>query len=326
MNLSRGKFLTNKYFIIACGVVFLIISASLAMIISKADESAGIQYRAHVAYNGWLGWQNDGAMSGTVGESRRMEAIKIRLTGSMQGSVKYAAFLRDSGWQAEVKDSETAGTEGQSKQMEAIKIRLEGKVAENYDITYRVHLKNKGWLQWVSNGAVAGSETDRLRIEAIEIKLVKKQTTGSAVPDVNVENTRGKITTLTDNEFAMFVAIIYCESGGEKYEGKLAVANVILNRMYGSSYYPNDMEGVIRQKGQFSPVQQGTFDKRVAEYKNGKFTSQAHKECIQAAKEAMAGKNNIGDRNGFMTPAAFKTYGKGAKNVTTIGNHVFFTW
>ena len=40
MNLSRGKFLTNKYVIIACAVVFIIISASLAMIISKADESA----------------------------------------------------------------------------------------------------------------------------------------------------------------------------------------------------------------------------------------------------------------------------------------------
>ena len=152
---------------------------------------------------------------------------------------------------------------------------------------------------------------------------MKKQTATPPAP--NVENTRGKVTNLTDAEFAMFVAIIYCESGGEKYEGKLAVANVILNRMYDPGY-PSTMEGVIKQKGQFSPVELGTFDKRVSEYKNGKFTSSAHKECIQAAKEAMAGKNNIGDRDGFMTPAAFKSYGTGAKNVTTIGNHVFFSW
>lgn len=326
MNLSRGKFLTNKYVIIACAVIFTIITASFAMIISKADESASIQYRAHVAYNGWMAWQQDGNMSGTVGESRRMEAIKIKLASSVKGSVKYSVFLRDAGWQAEVKDSATAGTEGQSKQMEAIKISLEGDIATKYDVTYRVHVKNKGWLNWVSNGAVAGSETDRLRIEAIEIKLVKKPTTNQTQqPATSVENTRGKVTTLTEEEFAMFCAIIYCESGSEKYEGKLAVANVILNRLY-SSKYPNTMEGVIKQKGQFSPVKQGTFAKRVSEYKNGKFTTDNHKQCIQAAREAMAGKNNIGTRNGFMTPSAFKTYGRGAKNVTQIGNHKFFEW
>ena len=55
MNLGRTKWLKSKYFIIGCVALFAVISITLAMIVSKADATAGVQYRAHVAYNGWLG-------------------------------------------------------------------------------------------------------------------------------------------------------------------------------------------------------------------------------------------------------------------------------
>lgn len=223
MNLGRGKCLRNKYFIISCAVIFVLICGLTAMVISKADAKAGITYRAHVAYNGWLGWQSDGAMAGTVGESRRMEAIKIKLTGNMEGSVVYQAFLRDSGWQGEVRDGETAGTEGQSKQMEAIKINLTGKVAESYYVTYRVHMKNKGWQGWVSNGAVAGSETERLRIEAIEIKLVKKET--------EVATGSGTFTKyqLTDAQLRGIASLCQQEQGSA--QGAAAEASLMANHL-----------------------------------------------------------------------------------------------
>ena len=66
--------------------------------ISKADQQVGISYRAHVAYNGWLSWQKDGEIAGTVGESRRVEAIKIKLTGDYTGDVIYQTYVKDMGW------------------------------------------------------------------------------------------------------------------------------------------------------------------------------------------------------------------------------------
>ncbi len=240
MNLARVRFWKNKKLVAICVICFILICLSVAFIVSRADESAGIQYRAHVAYNGWLPWQNDGGTAGTVGESRRVEAFKIRLTGSMQGSVKYQAFVRGVGWQNEVADSATAGTEGQSKQIEAIKVRLEGKVAENYDVTYRVHLKNKGWQEWVSNGAMAGSDTEALRIEALEIKLVRKEVaTGSGEsPFTKYE--------LTEYQLKSIAALCQQEQGTAR--GAAAEASLMANHMDlrqgNANKYENTGEGL----------------------------------------------------------------------------------
>ena len=51
--------------------------------------------------------------------------------------------------------------------------------------------------------------------------------------------------------------LIYCEAGGEPYDGQLAVASVVINRVR-SSVYPNTVVGVIYQNKQFSPVASGT--------------------------------------------------------------------
>ena len=167
--------LKKKY--VAAGLIMSIVAGIVGItnFAVNADANAGIKYRAHVAYDGWLNWSADGQTAGTTGESKRMEAIKIKLTGDAKGDVIYSAFVKDTGWTAEVKNSATAGSEGQSKQIEALKVRLEGEVATKYDVAYRAHIKNGGWQDWVANGQVAGSETFGLRIEAIEIKLVEKK-------------------------------------------------------------------------------------------------------------------------------------------------------
>lgn len=321
MNLSMCQKRKRVVIITISMIVFILLIG--AIIKSRADENVVVKYRAHVAYNGWMPWQVDGTTAGTVGESRRIEALKIKLEGTSDGSVVYQVFVRGDGWQNEVRNSETAGTEGQSKQIEAVKVRLEGKVAENYDITYRVHVKNKGWLEWVSNGAMAGSDTEGLRIEAIEIKLVKKESNTTGY-QVNVENTRGIVTKLNEEEYKIFVSIIFAESGAEPYEAKLGVANVILNRMY-DSRYPNNLKGVVYQKSQFTPASNGILSKRIADYNAGKFTTKNHIECIKAADEALAGKNNCGNRIGFMTPAALEKYMAGKyTDKWVVSNTAFF--
>ena len=53
-------------------------------------------------------------------------------------------------------------------------------------------------------------------------------------------------------DLVLFAAILECEAGSSGYDGLLAVATVIMNRVE-SPRYPNTLKGVIYQSGQFSP-------------------------------------------------------------------------
>lgn len=111
------------------------------------------------------------------------------------------------------------------------------------------------------------------------------------------------------NDRYRLAIIIFCEAGGEPYEGQLAVGAVIINRVL-SSVYPNTVEGVLRQKYQFSPVLSGRYDKY---YEIGKTTP----SCYRAADEAMSGLTNIGNCTHFRTPIP------GLEGIR-IGNHIFY--
>lgn len=65
---------------------------------------------------------------------------------------------------------------------------------------------------------------------------------------------------LTEEEMEIFERIVEAEVTTNNYEGKLAVANVILNRIE-SSKFPNTMKEVIFAKRQFSPVSDGRYYK-----------------------------------------------------------------
>lgn len=144
------------------------------------SASEGITYSVHAQTYGWMGEQKDGAMAGTEGEAKRLEAVKIKLRDpSVSGSVKYRSHIQSIGWTDWKSDGAMSGTEGQAKRMEAIRIQLTGKMAEKYDIYYRVHCQTYGWLDWAKNGETAGTTDGAKRMEALEIRLVKK---GGAAP------------------------------------------------------------------------------------------------------------------------------------------------
>ncbi len=84
----------------------------------------------------------------------------------------------------------------------------------------------------------------------------------------------------------LMASIIFCEAGNQPYEGQVAVGAVIMNRVR-SSAYPNSIEAVIYQSGQFGPAGTGWLD-RVRSSRS--YTSTA----MQAAADALAGANPIG--------------------------------
>ena len=134
-----------------------------------------VSYKTHVQDYGWQGKVYEGAISGTVKKSKRIEALTISLEGAQySGNIQYRSHVQNIGWQDWVSNGTVSGTEGQSKQIEAIKIKLTGEMAEHYDVYYRVHVQELGWIDWASNGEAAGTAGYSYRIEAIQIELVEK--------------------------------------------------------------------------------------------------------------------------------------------------------
>jgi len=89
----------------------------------------------------------------------------------------------------------------------------------------------------------------------------------------------------TDAEYKLLSVVIAMEALYEPYEGKVAVANVIINRIL-DGYWGDTLNEVVYAPGQFTGANSG----RVEEFWN-----QADDDCMKAAKQAAAGYNNIGD-------------------------------
>ena len=106
---------------------------------------------------------------------------------------------------------------------------------------------------------------------------------------------------LSADEINLLACVIMMEAGYEPYEGKLAVASVVLNRLR-SGIWGSSLSSVIYAQGQFTGASTGLLASYLA--------SGANSECIQAAYEACAGINNIGGYLYFcsIASAKYETY------------------
>lgn len=134
-----------------------------------------IYIQGHIQDIGWQDWKNGNDLVGTTGESKRIEAIRMKLGTPFKASgIKYKLHIQNEGWHNWNGDGDMNGTEGKSLRAEAIQIELTGNIALDYDVIYRVHVQDIGWLEWVKNGEVAGTTGKGLRMEALQVILVKK--------------------------------------------------------------------------------------------------------------------------------------------------------
>ena len=164
-------------------IMLIVISLLLASNIYASSPQ--VTYQTHIQDYGWQDWHSDGVMSGTSGECKRLEGIRIQLSDQQySGGIEYQTHVQDYGWQGFVSNGTMAGTTGECKRLEAIQIRLTGEMAEHYDVYYRVHAEEFGWLTWTKNGKSAGTSGFSYRLEGIEIQILPK---GDPAP----ENTYG---------------------------------------------------------------------------------------------------------------------------------------
>jgi len=142
-------------------------------------------------------------------------------------------------------------------------------------------------------------------------------TSSSTKPNNSISsNNASTNTTYTEDEVYWLSRIIEAEAGGEPFRGKVAVGEVILNRVE-SDEFPDTIWGVIFDDEfgvQFEPVSNGTI------------YNTPSNESIKAAKTALSGSNYIGDCLYFLNPtiASSNWITKNREFYTTINNHDFY--
>jgi len=143
---------------------------------SDKNTLPAVSYRTHVQDFGWQSYVENGAVSGTVGQAKRLEGINIDLKNMpYDGGIEYRTHIENIGWETAYKANGTmSGTSGQSLRLEAIQIRLTGELADHYDVYYQVHAENYGWLAMAKNDEQSGTAGYAYRLEGIRVLLVKK--------------------------------------------------------------------------------------------------------------------------------------------------------
>ena len=151
------------------------------------DGMMHVQYEAHVSNIGWMSSKRDGSTAGTTGQSKAVEALKVRILNPVEdGSVQIDAHVSGIGWQGwDTPSASEGGTTGQGRAVEAVRLRLTGSLAKDYDVYYRVHASNVGWMAWAKDGEEAGTTGFGRSVEAVQVRLVKK---GDAAPSSDGAN------------------------------------------------------------------------------------------------------------------------------------------
>ena len=144
------------------------------------DTDGGIEYRGHVQDKGWDAWVADGKKCGTTGQSKRVEAVQMRLTGKLAEthSVWYRVHSQNFGWLGWARDGQAAGTAGQSLRIESLEVWVLPKDQTPDDASSnkasfvgaaagKAHVQNVGWT--AASGTTLGTVGRGLRVEAFSL-------------------------------------------------------------------------------------------------------------------------------------------------------------
>ena len=153
----------------------------------------------------------------------------------------------------------------------------------------------------VSSGAVSGYVrnewivTGSAAVERAKITCANGTQDAKTVEEIAKEQRRRNLPQVVQNvdTVTLMAGIIYCEAGNQPYEGKVAVGAVVMNRV-ASGRFPNSIEEVIYQRGQFTPAMTGKLARVIS-------AGRIPESCFQAARAAMAGETTVGNALYFNT-------------------------
>ena len=220
------------------------------------------------------------------------EAARIEAEAQAKAAAEEAARIEAEA-QAKAAAEEAARIEAEAQAKaaaeEAARAEAEAKAAAEAQAA----AEEAARLEAEAQAKAAAEEAARIAAEAQQAALAAQAAQTAAI---------------SAEELKLLANIIYCEAGSESYVGKVAVGNVIMNRVKSASQ-PNTITEVVYAKGQFSPVRNGSLQRALS-------SDKADATCYQAAIEALAGAQPVGDKLFFRR--------NNGRSGQVIGNHVFY--
>ena len=179
------------------------------------------------------------------------------------------------------------------------------------------YLEVNGRYLWVPDGFRMAGQVILVPVRILGQALGASVTWDGASGTVHVRSGSGPIAPGSQVYQADVVywlsRIIHAESGNQPMRGKIAVGNVVLNRV-ASPRFPDTVYEVIFQRNQFTPVS------------NGSIYCTPNEESVIAAKLCLEGANTAGNSLYFVNPYASPNSwaSRNRPYVATIGAHAFF--
>ena len=152
----------------------------------------------------------------------------------------------------------------------------------------------------------------------VETEIPTEETAEQVVMEETPEALTGNSFSLEDQEYQVLLKIVEAEAGCEDTEGRMLVANVVMNRVR-NGHFPNTVTEVVYQRqdgtAQFSPVSDGRID-----------TVNVSQGTIDAVARVMNGEDisqgalffrSVRSRSGW--------FDQKLSRVLEHGNHIFYT-
>ena len=152
----------------------------------------------------------------------------------------------------------------------------------------------------------------------VETEIPTEETAEQVVMEETPEALTGNSFSLEDQEYQVLLKIVEAEAGCEDTEGRILVANVVMNRVRNGNF-PNTVTEVVYQRqdgtAQFSPVSDGRID-----------TVNVSQGTIDAVARVMNGED-ISQGALFFRSVRSKSgwFDQKLSRVLEHGNHIFYT-
>lgn len=183
---------------------------------------------------------------------------------------------------------------------------IEADMALNYNLPFGKTVEE------IAAEEAAAAEAARKAEEAKAAKI--------AAAMQNIDVSYNPTMNVSEQEVWILACVVDWEAAWESYDGKLAVANVVLNRIR-NTRYPNSIAGVVYARAQFSGVSDGAGGPSSA-FQARLNAGPRNQECLKAAMDALSGTNNVGNYTAFRP--SYSVALETLSSFTIIGSHVFY--
>ncbi|ACB84080.1 cell wall hydrolase SleB [Natranaerobius thermophilus JW/NM-WN-LF] len=188
------------------------------------------------------------------------------------------------------------------------------RISQWYDVSLEdLRSVNNIWHNYIYPGQTltipSGQETET-KESSNEIQETETEGSNSESQDTESESSWRRLD-ISSYERDLIARIVYSEARGEPYEGQVAVASVVINRVL-DNRWPNNVEGVIFEPLAFTPVH------------NGQFWLTPNQTAYDAVEDALKGWDPSDGATFFYNPiTATSSWIFTRTTIKQIGSHVF---